>query len=112
MANRHLSRSVTLQTLFEWDFRHLSAAQAKEALSRIAGEHAPGGADEPFMQELLAGVLERHKDLDMVIGKAAPEWPLERIAPVDRNVLRLGLYELLFADRSVVPAKVAINEAI
>jgi 8-oxo-dGTP pyrophosphatase MutT (NUDIX family) len=48
----------------------------------------------------------------LVIGKAAPEWPLERIAPVDRNVLRLGLYELLFADREKVPAKVAINEAI
>ncbi|MDO8384651.1 MAG: transcription antitermination factor NusB, partial [Microbacterium sp.] len=52
------------------------------------------------------------EDIDLVIGKAAPEWPLERIAPVDRNILRLGLYELLFADRSQVPAKVAINEAI
>jgi 8-oxo-dGTP pyrophosphatase MutT (NUDIX family) len=64
------------------------------------------------MQELLKGVLERTGDLDLVITKAAPEWPLERIAPVDRNVLRLGLYELLFADREKVPAKVAINEAI
>ncbi|MDE2071513.1 MAG: transcription antitermination factor NusB, partial [Patescibacteria group bacterium] len=58
------------------------------------------------------GVLERRRDLDMVIEKAAPEWPIERIAPVDRNVLRLGLYELLFSDREKVPAKVAINEAI
>jgi 8-oxo-dGTP pyrophosphatase MutT (NUDIX family) len=64
------------------------------------------------MQDLLKGCLARHSDLDLVIGKAAPEWPLERIAPVDRNVLRLGLYELLFADREKVPAKVAINEAI
>lgn len=64
------------------------------------------------MEDLLKGTLSRKEDLDLVIGKAAPEWPLERIAPVDRNVLRLGLYELLFADRDKVPAKVAINEAI
>ncbi len=64
------------------------------------------------MQDALKGVIERKQDLDLVIEKAAPEWPLERIAPVDRNVLRLGLYELLFSDREKVPAKVAINEAI
>jgi N utilization substance protein B len=75
-------------------------------------EFAPGAGDLPFMADILRGAIERKDDLDLVIAKAAPEWPLERIAPVDRNVLRLGLYELLFADRSVVPAKVAINEAI
>lgn len=112
MANRHLSRSVVLQTLFEWDLRQLSAEGAKTTLVRNAGEFAPAAGDLPFMEELLAGTLSRYKDLDLVIGKAAPEWPLERIAPVDRNVLRLGLYELLFSDRSKVPAKVAINEAI
>ncbi len=92
--------------------RHLSAPAAKEALVRIAGEFAPGGSDLSFMEGLLGGIIDREKDLDLVIEKAAPEWPIDRIAPVDRNVLRLGLYELLFADRSVVPAKVAINEAI
>jgi len=64
------------------------------------------------MEELLAGTIGRQHDLDLVIEKAAPEWPVARIAPADRNVLRLGLYELLFADREKVPAKVAINEAI
>ncbi|HEV7449639.1 MAG TPA: transcription antitermination factor NusB [Candidatus Paceibacterota bacterium] len=112
MANRHLSRSVVLQTLFEWDLRHLPVDVCVEALARNAGEFAPQGSDQPFMEELLKGALSRAKDLDLVIAKAAPEWPLERIAPVDRNVLRLGLYELLFADREKVPAKVAINEAI
>ncbi len=112
MANRHLSRSVVLQTLFEWDFRNCSPELAVEYLERNTGEFAPGAGDAPFMQELLKGVISRKSDLDMVIGKAAPEWPLERIAPVDRNVLRLGLYELLFSDREKVPAKVAINEAI
>ena len=112
MANRHLSRSVVLQTLFEWDFRSLPVTVAKETLRRNADEFASTAGDLPFMEELLAGAIGRKKDLDLVIAKAAPEWPLDRIAPVDRNVLRLGLYELLFADRAVVPAKVAINEAI
>lgn len=112
MANRHLSRSVVLQTLFERDVRALSSEGASKALSRNAEEQSPGASDLPFMQELLQGVAERAADLDMVIEKAAPEWPLDRIAPVDRNVLRLGLYELLFSDRAKVPAKVAINEAI
>ncbi|MBC7836458.1 transcription antitermination factor NusB [Acetobacteraceae bacterium] len=112
MANRHLSRSVVLQTLFEWDFRNFAAQHAREALTRNTNEFAPAASDSAFMEDLLKGVLERKSDLDMVIEKAAPEWPLERIAPVDRNVLRLGLYELLFSDRDKVPAKVAINEAI
>lgn len=112
MANRHLSRSVVLQTLFEWDFRSCPSDQAALALERNTEEFAPAAGDSPFMQDLLKGVISRKADLDLVIGKAAPEWPLERIALVDRNVLRLGLYELLFADREKVPAKVAINEAI
>lgn len=112
MANRHLSRSVVLQTLFEWDVRHLSQGAAVEVLSRNTSEFAPAAGDTPFMEELLKGAISRVSDLDLVIEKAAPEWPLDRIAPVDRNVLRLGLFELLFSDRTVVPAKVAINEAI
>ena len=112
MANRHLSRSVVLQTLFEWDLRNLAPEAAKETLARNAVEFAPGAADLPFMEDLLLGVIARRNDLDLVIEKAAPEWPIARIAPVDRNVLRLGLFELLFADRDKVPAKVAINEAI
>jgi N utilization substance protein B len=116
MANRHLSRSVVLQTLFEWDFRTVNssgtAGDAKTTLERNAAEFAPQAGDFPFMEDLLKGVVARKSDLDLVIEKAAPEWPLARIAPVDRNVLRLGLYELLFSDRQKVPAKVAINEAI
>ena len=112
MANRHLSRSVVLQTLFERDFRSLPREDTNASLTRIAAEFAPAAGDMPFMEELLLGVIDRETDLNLIIGKAAPEWPLDRISPVDRNILRLGLYELLFADRSKVPAKVAINEAI
>jgi N utilization substance protein B len=112
MANRHLSRSVVLQTLFEWDFRQYPLSASQEVLARNIEEFAPGASDASFMEELLKGTIEHKKDLDSIIEKAAPEWPIGRIAPVDRNVLRLGLQELLFADRNKVPAKVAINEAI
>lgn len=112
MANRHLARSVVLQTLFEWDTSRLTDEQAHEALQRNVEEFGGDDTDRPFMESLQQGVLAKRADLDLVITKAAPDWPLERIAPVDRNILRIGLYELLFADRTQVPAKVAINEAI
>jgi len=112
MANRHLARSVVLQTLFEWDTTHASDKEAESVLLRNAVEFGGDDVDKSFMEQLLAGVLAKKEDIDLVIGKAAPEWPLDRIAPLDRNILRLGLYELLFSDRSQVPAKVAINEAI
>lgn len=112
MANRHLARSVVLQTLFEWDTSRLTDEQAADALGRNVAEFGGDDTDTPFMEGLLAGILAKRADIDLVIEKAAPDWPLERIAPVDRNILRIGLYELLFADRSQVPAKVAINEAI
>src|ERR1035437_3252675 len=112
MANRHLARSVVLQTLFEWDTTHASLKDAKTVLARNIEEFAGDDTDQSFMDHLLDGVIAKKDDIDLVIEKAAPEWPLDRIAPVDRNILRLGLYELLFSDRSQVPAKVAINEAI
>lgn len=112
MANRHLARSVVLQSLFEWDFRRVNENEIGEVVTRNANEFAPGLGDATFAVKLADGVLKKRKDLDMIIEKAAPEWPLDKIANVDRNVLRLGLYELLFADRKEVPAKVAINEAI
>lgn len=112
MANRHVSRSIVLQTLFEWDLNAIPRKQVNEVLDRNIEEFAPNKTDKPFMEKLLDGILSKQSELDLVITKAAPEWPIERISPVDRNILRLGLYELLFADRSEVPAKVAINEAI
>lgn len=112
MANRHLARSVVLQTLFEWDSTAADASAAPEMLARNMAEFGGEDTDRGFMEELLKGVLAKQADLDLVITKAAPDWPLEKIAPVDRNILRIGLFELLFADRAQVPAKVAINEAI
>src|SRR3989344_1864401 len=112
MANRHLSRSIVLQTLFEWDFNSQSDSHALAIFKRNAEEFAPGLGDISFMESLIKGILERGKDIDLIIEKAAPDWPIDKISPIDRNILRVGLYELLFADRAQVPPKVAINEAI
>ena len=112
MANRHLSRSIVLQSLFEWDLNVIDRKEVIDVLDRNIEEFAPNKTDKPFMEKLLDGVLGKQTELDLVISKAAPEWPIDRISPVDRNILRLGLYELLFSERSEVPAKVAINEAI
>ena len=113
MANRHLARSVVLQVLFERDSNN--AMTADECIGRLVDYSKEFGARESdmnFMKTLLQTAMAKQKEIDEVIVRAAPEWPLNKIAAIDRNILRLGLTELLFADRAQVPAKVAINEAI
>src|SRR3989339_1079969 len=117
MANRHLSRSIVLQTLFEWDFllaesKNLDSGKIKEMLDRNLKEFAPGLEDDNFVFSLIDEVLKKCIMVDEIIEKAAPDWPIDKISIVDRNILRIGLYELLFGDREQVPPKVAINEAI
>lgn len=114
MANRHLARSVVLQVLFERDASNgaMSADDTQSRLESYSQEFGARESDMPFMKQLLQTAVAKQKEIDTVIEKAAPEWPLDKIAAIDRNILRLGLTELLFADRAQVPAKVAINEAI
>lgn len=112
MANRHLSRSIVLQVLFEMDVRELPVSNSEEIINRDIEEFAPGLGESDFIFELVSGVMSKKDDLDDIIKKAAPDWPLPKISVVDRNVLRIGLFELLFADKKEVPAKVAINESI
>ena len=114
MANRHLARSVVLQVLFERDASggKMSMQDAEKRLNDYALEFGARESDMPFMKQLLQTATAKQREIDDVIVRAAPEWPLEKIAAIDRNVLRLGLTELLYSDRTQVPAKVAINEAI
>ena len=112
MAGRHLSRSIVMQTLFEWESRELPKEELSRILSRNIEEFAPGSGDDAYMETLLSGLLSKQDKIDEIIVKAAPEWPLLKIATIDRNVLRIGLYELLYGDPQEVPPKVAINEAI
>jgi N utilization substance protein B len=112
MANRHLSRSIVLQTLFEWDFTGRDNSKLKEIMTRNIAEFAPGLTDFSFIESLLEAIINKQDILDGLIVKSAPEWPLDRISTIDRNVLRMGLSELLFGDKQEVPSRVAINEAI
>jgi len=111
MATRHLIRTVILQSLYEWDF-YKQTHDLVAILDRNLTEFAPGIDEPEFAWKILKGLVEHIKEIDNVITKAAPEWPLDRIAIIDRNILRIGLYELLYADKNEVPPKVAINEAI
>ena len=120
MASRHLSRSIVLQTLFECDFlttnkldvSFWTEEKIKEILNKNLKEFAPGLEDNNFIFSLIDEILEKKNEIDEIIEKAAPDWPLDKISIIDRNILRIGLVELLFGDRREVPAKVAINEAI
>src|SRR3989338_5896628 len=128
MANRHLSRSIVLQSLYEWDFNIFRAAKnmddlykvknvkenpkLKKIVSHNIDKFGPGMEDASFVWGILQGVVGRLKKIDAIIEKGAPEWPIEQIAFIDRKVLRIGIYELLFAKREEVPPKVAINESI
>ncbi len=81
-------------------------------VERNIKEFGPGLESTNFIWQLVRGVTEHLPQLDKIIEKAAPEWPLDQITMVDRNVLRLGLFELLYENKEEVPPKVAINEAI
>ena len=112
MASRHLSRSIAMQSLYEWDFNGQKPETLNDIIGKNMEEFGPGLDDKQFPRTLVEGVIEKLPQLDTIIEKAAPEWPINQIAMVDRNILRLGLFELLFGDHAAVPPKVAINEAI
>ncbi len=109
MSNRHLSRTIAMQSLFEWDFR----GRKDDLLALVEGnlkEFAPGLEDNGFTMRIVKGIRKHWDEINKLIETYAPEWPLEQITVTDRNVLRVGIYELKFS--SEVPPKVAINEAI
>ncbi len=110
MSNRHLARTIALQSLYQWDFLEQPTEKIDEIVERNKEEFAPQFDDGGFVMELVKGTLEHQKEIDELITHFAPDWPLDTITTVDRNVLRLGTYELKHSDN--VPSKVAINEAI
>lgn len=113
-SNRHLGRIVVLQTLYEFEFRSQSEdpkVDLTEIINRNLERYGETIGDQEFVFEILNGVVERQVELDDKLQPMAPEWPISQIARVDRNVLRLGLFELLYM-KETVPPKVAINEAV
>lgn len=110
MANRHLGRMIVMQTLYLWDFGGQKDAGIADALEYNLKEFAPEFEDRGFVESMLNGVLEHRAEIDEMIVTYAPQWPLAQITVIDRNILRIGVYELKFAPE--IPAKVAINESI
>jgi transcription antitermination protein NusB len=112
MANRHLSRSIAMQCLYEWDFKGKQSGEVEDIIKKNVAEFGPGMDDTEFLESLVKNTIANQDKIDPLIEKCAPEWPLEQVTIVDRNILRLGIYELLFGNYEEVPPKVAINEAI
>jgi len=100
-----------MQSLYEWDF-YGKKPNLKEIVEKNIKEFGPGLEDTKFVWQLIDGVINHLDEINGIIEKAAPEWPLNQINIIDRNVLRIGLFELLYAKKEEVPPKVAINEAI
>lgn len=110
MSNRHLARTIVMQSLYQWDFNGQPASKLDEIVSYDREEFAPNFDDGGYIKETLDGLMKRLKEIDAIIVQFAPEWPLEAMTGIDRNILRLGTYELKFSLN--VPSKVAIDEAI
>lgn len=109
MSNRHLARTIALQTLFAWDFNGRKSGEIEKIIVDSFANFAPNFDDGGFVKDLVVGVEKNLKEIDQYIIKYATEWPLDQITTVDRNILRLGIYELL---HTPIPPRVAINEAI
>ena len=111
MASRHLSRSIAMQSLYEWDF-YGEKKDLEKIVEKNIKNFGPGLENVKFVWQLIKGVTKYLSQIDKIIEKAAPQWPVDQIMTVDRNILRIGLYELLYGNKKEVPPKVAINEAI
>ncbi|MEK7103884.1 MAG: transcription antitermination factor NusB [Patescibacteria group bacterium] len=111
MASRHIARSIVLQSLYEWDF-YQKKSELFSILERNMEKFGGGFDEQDFAKTLTKGIIDNLEKLDSVIETSAPERPIDQLSIIDRNVLRIGLFELLYEDTTQVPPKVAINEAI
>ena len=111
MANRHLLRTVAMQSLFHCEFNGRQPGTLATITATNVQEFAPGVDEANFAYDITKGVEANVDAIDALIRARAPHWPMEQITNVDRNVIRLGVFELKFS-AGLVPPKVAINEAI
>lgn len=112
MASRHLSRSIAMQSLYEWDFLGMPEDQLEIITERNIEEFGKGLESDDFIWALVYGVQDKIDSINKIIEKTAPEWPINQINILDRNILRIGIFELLYEKIDEVPPKVAINESI
>jgi transcription antitermination protein NusB len=110
MSNRHLARTLAMQSLYQWDFLKKPADGVDKIIGYIRNEFAPEFDDHDYVESTVRGVIDHSKDIDEKLTQFAPDWPIENMTLVDRNILRIGVYELVYNQN--IPSKVAINEAI
>jgi len=111
MSSRHIARSIAMQTLYQWDFKNKPTAVLPAIIENNIIEFGAGlEEDKEFVHEIVHGVIDHLEEIDEVIKKYSTNWPIDQISIVDRNILRIGVFELKFNEN--IPAKVAINEAI
>lgn len=110
MSNRHLARTIAMQSLFMWDFQGKNNKNIDNIIVGNLNNFAPSFNDNGFVKSLFKNVIKNLEEIDKYIIKYATEWPLDQITIIDRNVLRIGVYELVMSND--IPPKVAINEAI
>ena len=111
MSNRHLARTLTMQALYQWDFLGREGeADLDKIITYIKEEFAPNFDDHDYVESTFRGVVDKVEDIDGTLNGFAKDWPVDTMTLVDRNILRIGVYELLMNDK--IPSKVAINEAI
>ncbi|HUD20846.1 MAG TPA: transcription antitermination factor NusB [Candidatus Saccharimonadales bacterium] len=108
-VNRHLSRTVAMQSLYEWDFHREKEADIVKIAHRVA-EPVKKDVDMEYVERVVKGTVQYADEIDKLVEKAAPEWPIDQISVIDKSILRLSAYELLH-DQDI-PPKVAINEAV
>lgn len=105
--NRHLSRMIAMQTLYEWEFR--KGSDLAEIKERNIAEYSDK-CEQEFVDLLVRGVSKLQDELDKIVNEAAPDWPVDQISLIDKAVLRIAIYELLYVNE--IPPKVSINEAV
>ena len=112
MSNRHLARSIIMQILYQWDFRGMPTAGLPAIIEQNLSEFGNGLEERnlSYIKNSVQDIVKEQIDIDTIIVKYAKNWPIEQITLIDRNILRIGLFELIYA--SEIPDKVAINEAI
>lgn len=107
--SRHLSRITIMQTLYQWDFR--PETNINEILQRNIQEFT-GQIDSQFAQKVVVGVKNSHQAIDKLIIAAAPDWPIEQVSRIDKVILEIAIFEMLFDTEEEIPPKVSINEAV
>lgn len=111
MSNRHLARSIIMQALYQWDFRGRPTAALPAIIDNLCEEFGAGLEEhQEFIRQSVENIIDHIEDIDKTIKEFAPHWPMEQMTLVDRNILRIGIFEVKFNDS--IPGRVAINEAI